>query len=191
MKTPVARTEELSLRVAKSFIEDEGKGLARVGADQLQALGAVPGDCLLITGRRSTVARAGHLTQHYEGQGLVQIDSITRDNAQISVDEICTVQKVPSKLADAIILSPVDARSLVPNEQEIPHIIQLLSGLHVVIGDRLQIVLFGTRPQFFMVEGASPRGALRITAHTAIDLPGHRFRPRKGRQDLLRGHRRS
>jgi len=168
MKTPVVRTEDLSLRVAKAFIEDEGKGLARVDADQLKALGAVPGDCLLITGRRSTVARAGHLTQHYEGKGLVQIDSITRDNAQISVDESCTVQKVPSKLADSVILSPVDARSQPPKEQEIPHILQLLSGLHVVIGDRVQIVMFGTRPQFFMVEGASPRGAIRITAHTAI-----------------------
>ncbi len=168
MKTPVTRTEELSLRVAKAFIEDEGKGLARVDADQLQSLGAVPGDCLLITGRRSTVARAGHLTQHYEGQGLLQIDSITRDNAQVSLDEICTLQKVPYKLADNIILSPVDARSQAPREQEIPHILQLLSGLHVVIGDRVQVVMFGTRPQFFMVEGASPRGALRITAHTAL-----------------------
>jgi len=162
------KTEELSLRVSKAFIEDEGKGLARVDADQLRALGAVPGDCLLITGRRSTVARAGHLTQHYEGKGLLQIDSITRDNAQISVDEICTVKKVPYKLADSVILAPVDARSQAPQEQEIPHILQLLSGLHVVIGDRVQVVLFGTRPQYFMVEGASPRGALRITAHTAI-----------------------
>ena len=169
------KTEELSLRVSKAFIEDEGKGLARVDADQLQALGAVPGDCLRITGRRSTVARAGHLTMHYEGKDLLQIDSVTRDNAQISVDEICTVQKVPYKLADAIILSPVDARSQTPKEQEIPHILQLLSGLHVVIGDRVQIVLFGTRPQFFMVEGASPRGALRITAHTAITFQGADF----------------
>jgi transitional endoplasmic reticulum ATPase len=175
MKTPVARAEELSLRVAKAFIEDEGKGLARVGADQLQALGAVPGDCLRITGRRSTVARAGHLTQHYEGKDLVQIDSITRDNAQISVDEICTVRKVPCKLADNIILTPVDARSLIPREQEIPHILQLLSGLHVELGDRVQVVLFGTRPQFFMVEGASPRGALRITAHTAITFQSGDF----------------
>ena len=174
------KTEELSLRVSKSFIEDEGNGLARVDADQLRALGAVPGDCLRITGRRSTVARAGHSTSHYEGQSLVQIDSITRDNAQISLDEICTVQKVPCKLADNIILSPVDARSQAPKEQEIPHILQLLSGLHIVIGDRVQIVLFGTRPQFFMVEGASPRGALRITAHTAITFRSSDFSHEKG-----------
>ncbi len=179
MKTPVARAEDLSLRVSKAFIEDEGKGLARVDAAQLQALGAVPGDCLLITGRRSTVARAGHLTMHYEGKGLLQIDSVTRDNAQVSVDESCTVQKVPCKLADSVILSPVDARSQAPREQEIPHILQLLSGLHVVIGDRVQIVLFGTRPQFFMVEGASPRGALRITAHTAITFRSADFASEK------------
>jgi hypothetical protein len=58
----------------------------------------------------------------------VQIDSVTRDNAQVSVDESCTVQKVPCKLADSVILSPVDARSQTPREQEIPHILQLLSG---------------------------------------------------------------
>jgi transitional endoplasmic reticulum ATPase len=160
--------EEFSLKVTKAFIEDEGKGLARVDPDDLELMGAMPGDVLLITGRRSTVARAAHAPQHYCGQGLVLVDGITRDNAQISVDESCTVQKVPFKQADSLILAPVDARSTAPKEAEIPHIVQLLSGLHVVIGDRLQIVTFGTRPQFFLVEGASPRGAVRITAHTNI-----------------------
>src|SRR5450759_5632458 len=136
MKTPVARTEELSLRVSKSFIEDEGKGLARADADQLQALGAVPGDCLLITGRRSTVARAGHLTMHYQGKGLLQIDSVTRDNAQISLDEICTVKKVPYKQADSVILSPVDARSQTPTEQEI------LSLIHISEPTRLGMISY-------------------------------------------------
>src|SRR4030043_160584 len=39
MKTPVKRKEEVSLRVAKAFVEDEGKGLARVDEDVLKSLG--------------------------------------------------------------------------------------------------------------------------------------------------------
>ena len=168
MKTPVKRKEEISLRVAKAFVEDEGKGLARVDEDVLKSLGAVPGDALMITGRRSTVARAAQTTPHYSGQNLIQVDSITRDNAQISVDERCTVQKVPFKTADTLILTPVDPRRPIPREAEIRHIVQLLAGIHVVIGDKIQIALFGTRPQYFIVEGASPRGALRVTPHTEI-----------------------
>ena len=168
MKTQAKRKEEFSLRVAKAFVEDEGKGLARVDEDVLKSLGAVPGDALMITGRRSTVARASQTTPHYSGQNLIQVDSVTRDNAQISVDERCTVQKVPFKTADTLILTPVDPRRPIPKDAEIRHIVQLLAGLHVVIGDKLQIALFGTRPQYFIVEGSSPRGAVRITPHTVI-----------------------
>ncbi len=168
MKTQAKRKEEFSLRVAKAFVEDEGKGLARVDEDVLKSLGAVPGDALMITGRRSTVARASQTTPHYSGQNLIQVDSVTRDNAQISVDEWCTVQKVPFKTADTLILTPVDPRRPIPKDAEIRHIVQLLAGLHVVIGDKLQIALFGTRPQYFIVEGSSPRGAVRITPHTVI-----------------------
>jgi transitional endoplasmic reticulum ATPase len=175
MKTPVKRKEEVSLRVAKAFVEDEGKGLARVDEDVLKSLGAVPGDALMVTGRRSTVARAAQNTPHYSGQSLIQIDGTTRDNAQISVDEWCTVQKVPFKQAETLILTPVDPRRPIPKDAEIRHVVQLLSGLHVVIGDRVQIALFGTRPQFFIVEGANPRGALRITPHTDITFQATDF----------------
>jgi transitional endoplasmic reticulum ATPase len=171
--------DDFSLKVTKAFIEDEGKGLARLDPDDLDKMHAIPGDALLITGRRSTVARAAHAPQHFCGQSMVLIDGITRDNAQISVDEECTVQKVPYKQADSVILSPVDVRSPLPKDQEIPHIRHLLSGLHVVMGDRIQIVMFGTRPQFYMVEGASPRGALRITAHTDITFRGSDFASEK------------
>jgi transitional endoplasmic reticulum ATPase len=175
MKKQAKRNEDFSLRVAKAFIEDEGKGFARIDDAVLKSLGAVPGDALMITGRRSTVARAAQTNTQYAGQSLIQVDGITRDNAQISVDEWCTVQKVPFKQADTLILTPADPRRPIPKDAEIRHIIQLLAGLHVVIGDRLQIAMFGTRPQVFIVEGASPRGALRITPHTAISFRASDF----------------
>ncbi|UCG38961.1 MAG: AAA family ATPase [bacterium] len=170
MKTRVKLQDEVSLRVTKAFIEDEGKGLARADAGVLQTLGAQPGDVLLVTGRRSTAARAGQTTSEYSDQNLVQIDGITRDNAQVSVDEWCTVKKVPFKQAESVLLTPVEATAQIPGDAEIPHILQLLAGLNVVIGDRIQVVLFGTRPQFFIVEGASPRGVVRITPNTTLSF---------------------
>ncbi|MGD8352728.1 MAG: AAA family ATPase [Pseudomonadota bacterium] len=167
---PVKKGKEFSLRVAKSFIDDEGKGLARIDTALLQQLGAMPGEVLQITGRRSTVARAAQLTANYTGQQLIQIDGITRDNAQVSIDEWVTVSKIPFKGADTLLLAPVEAGAPIPKDEEIPHIRHLLSGLHVVVGDRVQIVFFGTRPQFFIVEGMSPRGCVRINANTTLSF---------------------
>ncbi|UCF88594.1 MAG: AAA family ATPase [bacterium] len=162
--------KEFSLRVTKAFIDDEGKGLARIDTALLQQLGAMPGEVLQITGRRSTVARAAQLTANYTGQELIQIDGITRDNAQVSIDEWVTVTKIPFKGADTILLAPVEAGAPIPKDEEIPHIRHLLSGLHVVVGDRVQVVFFGTRPQFFIVEGMSPRGCVRVNANTTLSF---------------------
>ena len=167
----IARSgREFSLRVTKAFIDDEGKGLARIDTALLQQLGAMPGEVLQVTGRRSTVARAAQLTANYTGQQLIQIDGITRDNAQVSIDEWVTVTKVPFKGADTLLLAPVEAGAPLPKDEEIPHILHLLSGLHVVVGDRVQIVFFGTKPQFFIVEGMSPRGCVRVNANTTLSF---------------------
>ncbi len=171
MKKAKGKTRDhVSLRVAEAFVEDVGKGYARVDADYLESLGAVPGDVLKISGRGATVARAVQTTPEYSGQNLIQIDGVTRDNAKVSVDEWCTIEKVPSKPAESLLLSPMESSSIIPKESEIPHIREMLSGHHVVLGDKIQIVLFGTRPQYFFVDGASPRGALRINRNTAISF---------------------
>ena len=62
--THIKQTQEsdVSLRVATSFIEDEGSGLARMDKEILQQIKASPGDCVAITGRRTTVARAAQTT---------------------------------------------------------------------------------------------------------------------------------
>ncbi len=172
MTTHIKKTkdEDANLRVATSFIEDEGNGLARMDKEMLQQIGAQPGDCVLVSGRRGTVARAAQTTQEYSGQNLIQIDGITRDNAQASIDEWITVKKIPFRSADSVLLAPVDPNALMPKDKELRHVRQLLAGLNIIVGDRVEIVLFGTRPQFYIVEGASPKGALRITPNSSLSF---------------------
>ena len=163
-----AAKEGLQFKVAEAFLEDVGKGFARLDADDLMRLHAAPGDVLVITGRRSTVARAAQAPPSHCGQLLILTDGTTRDNAQASVDEYVSVRKVPFKTAESILLASVQAGQPVPSEEEIPHLRQLLLGVPVMLGDRLQITFLGSRPRSFTVEGAAPRGALLISTDTAI-----------------------
>ena len=77
-----AQPNATQFRVAEAFLEDTGRGLVRLDADDLKRLQAVPGDVLLITGRRSTVARAAQAPSTHCGQLLVLIDGTTRANAR-------------------------------------------------------------------------------------------------------------
>jgi transitional endoplasmic reticulum ATPase len=126
----------------------------------------------MITGRRSTVARAAQAPSSYCGQQLILIDGTTRANAEIGIDEWAAVRKVPFKPANSILLAPVQAGVPMPSEAEIPHLRHLLSGIPVVLGDTLQVTFLGSRPHMFTVEGAAPRGAILITNDTVIS-----FRP--------------
>jgi transitional endoplasmic reticulum ATPase len=163
-----AGKEGLQFKVAEAFLEDVGKGFARLDADDLKQLHAAPGDVLMITGRRSTVARAAQAPPSHCGQLLILMDGTSRDNAQAGVDEYVSVRRVPFKAAESLLLASVQAGQPVPTEEEIPHLRQLLLGVPVVLGDRLQITFLGSRPRSFTVEGAAPRGALLISTDTAI-----------------------
>jgi transitional endoplasmic reticulum ATPase len=162
--------EGLQFKAAEAFLEDVGKGYARLDADDLMRLRAVPGDVLLLTGRRSTVARAAQAPPSHCGQFLVMMDGATRDNAQASVDDYVTVRKVPFKVAESVLLAPVQANQMLPTAEEVPHLRQLLQNLPIVLGDRIQVAFLGSRPQAFTVEGAAPRGALLISTDTAISF---------------------
>jgi transitional endoplasmic reticulum ATPase len=160
--------EEAKFRVAESFLEDGGRGLVRLDAEDLKRIQAVPGDVLLITGRRATVARAAQAPASHCGQLLVLVDGTTRDNAQAGVDEWVTVKKVAFKPADSLLLAAVQAGHAAPTGEEIPHLRKLLSGVPVLPGDRLQVAFLGARPRAFTVEAAAPRGAVLVSADTSI-----------------------
>ncbi|MCK5317062.1 MAG: AAA family ATPase, partial [Anaerolineales bacterium] len=70
--------------------------------------------------------------------------------------------------ADKILLSPLDITRSIPKSTEIPSLRKILMGLPMIIGDKVQVALFGTRPQTFIIEGARPRGALIMNPHTEI-----------------------
>jgi len=62
----------------------------------------------------------------------------------------------------------LDITRSIPKSTEIPSLRKILMGLRMIMGDKIQVALFGTRPQSFIIEGARPKGALIMTPHTEI-----------------------
>jgi transitional endoplasmic reticulum ATPase len=160
----------MEVKVSEALIDDVGKGWARLHPQDLQALGAVLGDLIEITGKKKTVARVtGALGQSSEPK-IIQIDGIIRANAQANVGEKVEIKKVPRKTADTIVLYPLELNSPMPSETELEHFGKILQGYPVLLGDRINIPLFGGKDRFFRIEGTSPSGSLIINAQTKFVL---------------------
>lgn len=157
---------EIELRVAEVFIEDVGKGLARIDPDDVKVLGASPGDIVEIHGGQRTVARVSGIFPEHLGKKLVQVDGYTRENAGVQVGGTVKIRKVPRQTATSIALTPVDSGNWWPDENEVGYIGKILQGLAVIAGDRLNIPLFGGKDRFFSVDGTAPPGAVIINQHT-------------------------
>lgn len=160
----------MELRVRKALIEDVGKGRARLGPEEMKALGVVLGDLIEIEGRKKTVARVSGITSTLDRNNLIQFDSLIRDNAQVNLGEIVKVRKVLRATADRIVLYPLDTTSPQPSETDLGHFGSLLQGYPVIAGDRVNVPLFGGKDRFFRVEGTTPSGPLIINSQTKFFL---------------------
>ena len=168
----------MELKVAESFADDVGKGLARLDPQDIEALGATLGDVVEIEGERLTVARLTGTFPEYQGKKIIQIDGYTRDNAQVKIGSKVRVRKVPRNTALTIVLKPLDADSWLPTEGELSRFAKILQGIAVVTGDKLNIPLFGGKERFFLIEGTSPRGAVIINQNTQFKLIKPDFSPK-------------
>ncbi|MBI2869645.1 MAG: CDC48 family AAA ATPase [Chloroflexi bacterium] len=168
MASPEAGT--VNLKVAESRPKDVGRGLARIDPAELASLGAAVGDIVQIAGKRQTAARVMPAYPEDRGRGLVQIDGLLRENAQVSLDERVTLRRIESSPADKIVLAPVSPNRAPGRRNDAGYISALLDGLPLVEGDRVRANLFGTRSQDFTVLGTSPRGPVTVRPGTRVEL---------------------
>jgi transitional endoplasmic reticulum ATPase len=163
-------TSEIRLKVAEIFIEDVGKGLARLDPDDAGALGASLGDVVEIFGEKKTVARISGIFPEFLGKRIIQIDSTTRENARAQVGGTVELKKVQRQTATNVVLTPLDSGNWWPDENEVGYIGKMLQGLAVVSGDKLNIPLFGGKDRFFSVDGTIPIGAVIINQQTRFKV---------------------
>src|SRR5438876_550984 len=89
--------DSLQLAVIEGF--QVGRGVARIDPSDMAKLGCQPGDILLITGSRTTAAKAVPSAIVDRGQQTIQMDSQVRQNSASGLGERITVRK--AKLQNA------------------------------------------------------------------------------------------
>jgi len=165
-------TKRLTLRVSEALAKDVGRGIARIDPKDMAEMGAEVGDIIQILGKRPAVAKVMPAYMQDRGKQVIQIDGITRENAQIGLGEKTQVEKVDYKTATNIVLAPIAPSSTFTREKDSSYIGRLLEGLAVTSGDKVRVTLFSTRYQEFSVLDTNPKGVVVIHPTTLIKMKG-------------------
>ncbi len=163
-------TPSIELKVKEAFAEDVGKGLARLGPDDIHSINAVLGDMIEISAERVTVARITGTLLESQGRQSVQIDGNTRENAGVHVGGIVKARKIPRTTALSVILTPVDFSHVLPDERELDQFAKVLQGLAVITGDKINVPFLAGKERFFLIEATSPTGGVIINQSTRFIL---------------------
>jgi transitional endoplasmic reticulum ATPase len=98
----------LRLEVEKSYPNDSGRTIARLGPDAISHLGLNPGDSVEIEGNNTTVVKILRADRQDWNTGIVRIDGFTRQNADIDLGESVEIRKVEVIKADSLTLRPFE-----------------------------------------------------------------------------------
>ena len=79
----------LTLKVKEALSKDVGRAIARIDPADMKKLGLEVGGIIEIHGKRKTPAKIMPCYAADRGKGIIQIDGVSRENAQIGlVDKV-------------------------------------------------------------------------------------------------------
>jgi transitional endoplasmic reticulum ATPase len=155
----------LKLKVSEALSKDVGRGIARMGPEDLEKLRLAVGDLVEIAGKRATVCKAMPAHKELRGQSRIQVDGLVRENAGAGLDEFVEVRRTVCRPAERVVLEAANVR---PAERDLNYIGSLLDGLPVLEGDRIRAALFGSRWADFKVGATAPKGPVLINPTTRL-----------------------
>ena len=160
----------LILKVKESSPKDVGRAIARIDPEDMKELGLDVGDIIEIDGKRKTPAKIMPCYAEDRGKKIIQMDGISRENAQIGLDEKVRINRIASKPANKITLSPLTISSLLQRDSDTKYIGSLIEGLPALSGDKIRATFFGSRSCDFKVVDTIPDGVVLINAATLIRM---------------------
>jgi len=156
----------LTLKVAEASTKDVGRGIVRLDPADFQKIGVEVGDVVTLKGKRETVAKVMPAYMDDRGKNLIRLDGITRENAQVGIDEKITITKSDFHPAQKIVVTPLTSM----RSYDARYIGSLLEGLPLLVGDMVRARLIGTRTQDFKVVSTKPAGVVIINPKTVMRI---------------------
>ncbi|MBI2578402.1 MAG: AAA family ATPase [Candidatus Aenigmarchaeota archaeon] len=187
-------TEEIKLRVGElTERSDFGRGIVRLSAKDMKRLGITEGDIVEIEGKRKTAAIVIRAYPADVGLDIIRMDGLVRRNCNAGIGEPVAIRKADAKEAKSVTIAPARKGIIIHMGSNL--IKQNLLMRPVLLGDiiipnpvvqdrRNQTTLF---EQFFGVDfgeffftpfgeekfvvvAADPKGIIRITRATDVEL---------------------
>ncbi|MBC8441231.1 MAG: CDC48 family AAA ATPase [Deltaproteobacteria bacterium] len=156
----------ITLKVIEANSKDTGRGIVRLDPSDFKKIDIEVGDVVQVKGKRLTAAKVMPAYIEDREQGLVRMDGITRDNAQIGLDEKVIIEKAVCNPARKISVTPLtQVRSF-----DSKYIGTLLEGISLVNGDIVRAKLFGAKTRDFKVTATKPDGIVIIKPDTIIEI---------------------
>jgi len=160
----------LTLKVKEALAKDASRAIVRIDPEDMKVLSVEVGEILEIEGKRKTAAKGMPCYAEERGKSIIQMDGISRENAQIGLDEKVKIRKIDYKPANKITLSPLTISSPLQRDKDTRYIGSLIDGLPVTCGDRIRATLFGSRWCDFKVLDTIPDGVVLINPKTLIRM---------------------
>jgi transitional endoplasmic reticulum ATPase len=131
----------------------------------MELVGVRTGDIVLITGKRSTVAKVMPAHKESRGQSWIHLDGVLRESAACSIDDLIEIEKTDCCDAEQVTIKP---RKIHTFERDLDYIACLVDGLPVQKGSVIRAILFGNESIDFDVQATSPDGPVLITPNTKL-----------------------
>ncbi len=163
-------TETLVLKVKEALSKDVGRAIARIDPKDMAALGLELGEIIIIEGKRKSPAKVMPCYPDERGKKLIQIDGISRENAQTGIDEKVKIIKTATKKASNIKLQPLTVSGSQYKSDDTRYIGSLIDGIPVVKGDKVRATLFGSRTVDYSVTSTNPSDVVLISSDTEIRM---------------------
>lgn len=185
--------ESLRLQVAGANERDVGKGTARISQDVFDELGISQGDVIEIRGQRTTAAIALPPYREDEGLPIIRLDGLIRANAGVSMGDRVEVDAAEAGAANKIVLGPAQKNLRLQGSGQA--LLRTLLERPVMAGDTISTSVYRREPgmnqsqfpedvfrRFFQqrafglqeirlqVISTKPRGIVRVTQDTDIEL---------------------
>jgi len=159
--------EGIVVKVAEARSRDVGRGIARIDPVIFEKMKLMPGDAILIEGKKKTAAMVMRGYPEDEGSGIIRIDGYTRRNAGVGIDDKVKIRKVVTTPATQVTFAPTQPLRIMGGEEYLKN---LLEGRVITRGDVITINVMGNTIDLVATSVKPVKDVALITQSTEIKL---------------------
>ena len=161
------KNEGIVVKVAEARSRDVGRGIARVDPIIFEKMGLMPGDTIVIEGKKKTAAMVMRGYPEDEGSGVIRIDGYIRRNAGVGIDDKVKIKKVSATPATQVTFAPTQPLRLLGGEDYLKN---LLEGRVITRGDMITINVMGNTIDLVATSVKPVKEVALITQNTKIKI---------------------